>query len=67
MMASLLIQTDIVNSFRLLLFFLMTLPLLREYLRISWPFPLPWGMSQQRRSLAYFKVRLLWLGLTVFG
>jgi hypothetical protein len=50
MMASLLVQTDFVNSFCLLSFIFMTLPLLREYLMISWLFPLPRGMSQQRHS-----------------
>ena len=69
LMALLSVPADIVNSFRLLLFIFMTLPLLsgRRYLMISWPFPLPKGKSQQRRSTAYFKVRLLWLGQMVFG
>ena len=69
LIALLLVPTDIVNSFMLLSFIFMMLPLLsgRRHLMISWPFPQPREMSQQRHFTAYFKVRLLWLGQTVFG
>ena len=66
-MALCLIQTNLVNSFRLLSFTFMTLPFLREYLMISWPSPLPGEMSQQRHSTTLFKARLPRLRLTVFG
>ena len=45
MTAVLLIQADIINSFRLLSFIFMTRPFIRGYLMISWTSPLPGGMS----------------------
>ena len=59
--------TNIINSSILLPFFFMTHLLLREYLMISWSFPLPKGMSQQDHSLSWFKVRLPDSRLMTFG
>jgi hypothetical protein len=56
MTAALLIQVDIINSFRLLSFIFMMRPLIREYLMIFWTSPLLGGMSQQDHSLTWFRV-----------
>ena len=56
MTASLWIQTDFIDSFRLLSLFSMTHPLLREYLMNSWPSPILGEISQDKNSSTMLKV-----------